>query len=360
MGSVCATCKGESKESLLDLEFHIPVLKIHEQYNSENFLLENTASQSKRECDAEYTISSSAFFPSLVNNNPEPSSRQTTPESLYQSLSASQCSEINISELLMSGDNKYLNLTRLVEGVVFAPRSVFQLPSGSLFKGEFDVECRPHGRGVELRVDGSKYIGYFSQGRIDGPGKMLTSERMVYEGSFVTRDGGETTLGGESSVLQGIGKEIWPNGISYEGEFYMGVKHGKGRLVLEGSIYEGEFDNDEMSGNGVMEWENGKKYQGEWRGGLMHGEGVFTWPNGKVYKGRYESGEKAGKGIMEWPNKRVYDGEWKDGKQHGVGKFVFFDNKKGKLRARAGEWEHGERKKWISPKEFESYDESLV
>ena len=358
MGAICEKCKKDPKDSLPDLELYIPVTKIHEQYNSENFLLENAVSQSKRECDAEYTITTNLFLPTLEVNDHVNPPKSLTPEDLYESLSEAKCKHLNVSELLICGDNKYLKLSRLLEDVVFAPNSVFQLPSGSLYKGEFDVECLSHGRGVELRQDGSKYIGYFCHGKIQGPGRLLTSERVVYEGDFITREGGDTTFGGESSVVHGTGREIWPNGIKYEGDFEMGIKHGRGKLVLEGSVYVGEFENDEMSGRGDMEWGDGKKYEGEWKGGMMHGDGVFTWPSGKVYRGRYEFGEKAGRGVMEWPNKRMYDGEWKGGKQHGTGRYVFFDKKKEKLRARGGQWEHGERKRWLSPRNLEKNSES--
>ena len=47
----------------------------------------------------------------------------------------------------------------------------------------------------------------------------------------------------------GKGKETWPDGATYEGEYCEGKKNGYGRLIFaDGSIYEGMFEMNEISG----------------------------------------------------------------------------------------------------------------
>ena len=41
--------------------------------------------------------------------------------------------------------------------------------------------------------------------------------------------------------------------------------HGKGEYIIKGCyIYIGEFENDEIHGEGECRWNNGKKYIGSW------------------------------------------------------------------------------------------------
>lgn len=343
MGATCQICKNEpSSDNQIEVDFQFVNAK-SQQYFAEYDEPEPQYVASKREVDAEYTLTSTITQEKTI------APKILIPEHLFRSLTDRECENLNIGYLLSYGDNSMVNLTEVIEGTVFCPSAVFELPSGDFYKGEFDIECRPHGRGIILRTDNSKYIGYFFQGKIQGLGKMLSADRVVYEGNFVTQDGGETTFGGESSVLHGKCKEIWPHGIKYKGDFQMGLKHGKGKLVMEVSKYHGEFENNEICGVGIMKWKDGKKYKGQWKDGLMHGEGTFTWPDGKIYTGNYEFGEKSGLGTMKWPNNRKYHGQWKGGKQNGVGKYTYFNDKKGKFIARSSHWEDGARLRWLSP-----------
>ena len=45
--------------------------------------------------------------------------------------------------------------------------------------------------------------------------------------------------------------EVWPDGARYEGKYKDGKKEGKGKLTFaDGSYYEGEFMQNEISGMG--------------------------------------------------------------------------------------------------------------
>jgi hypothetical protein len=72
----------------------------------------------------------------------------------------------------------------------------------------------------------------------------------------------------------------------YEGNWYLNKKKGKSKATYpDGSIYEGEFDNDVYEGQGRLIWKQGYKYTGQWKNGRMEGEGVFKHYDGHVLQG---------------------------------------------------------------------------
>ena len=60
-----------------------------------------------------------------------------------------------------------------------------------------------------------------------------------------------------------FGSLRYANGDSYEGQFYNGLKHGKGKLVQNNGVaYNGEWKNEKMDGFGLLELPGGDKYEG--------------------------------------------------------------------------------------------------
>lgn len=115
--------------------------------------------------------------------------------------------------------------------------------------------------GSYTAIDGHTYSGDFdSNGQYIGFGK-LNNKGMIYEGEFL------------KNKFHGKGKQILPNddgsvkGI-YEGEFFMGSWHGKGILRSpDGAfIYDGEFQNYEMTGYGTLTF-NGQSQTGNFKNG---------------------------------------------------------------------------------------------
>lgn len=66
----------------------------------------------------------------------------------------------------------------------------------------------------------------------------------------------------ETKLRQGRGVYTYSNAyFQYHGEWQNGVKHGKGVLLMrDGSKYEGDFEQGEMSGQGILEREKVFKY----------------------------------------------------------------------------------------------------
>ena len=43
-------------------------------------------------------------------------------------------------------------------------------------------------------------------------------------------------------------------------------------------------------GHGKQVWEDGSVYEGEWRDDQMHGTGDYIWPDGRHFKGDWVAG----------------------------------------------------------------------
>lgn len=112
----------------------------------------------------------------------------------------------------------------------------------------------------------------------------------------------------------GVGKEVWPDGSSYEGMYHFGTRTGEGVFVWpDKSMYRGNFIDNEMQGYGIFEWGNGNKYEGMWNKSKMHGEGKYTWNNGNQYVGNYFEGLKHGEGNFIYHDGRIVSGKWLNG-----------------------------------------------
>jgi len=132
--------------------------------------------------------------------------------------------------------------------------------------------------------------------------------------------------------------------ISYEGERLDDLKHGTGRLRMNGSTYEGEFRTDVKHGQGVLTWDDGRQYRGQFEDNKFHGSAVMTWPDGRKYCGQYIEDRKHGEGTFSWQDGRRYQGQWVVGKRHGIGVYT---NAKGLTRT--GMWQMDRPLHWEAP-----------
>ncbi|OMJ68179.1 hypothetical protein SteCoe_34442 [Stentor coeruleus] len=282
------------------------------------------------------------------------------------------------------------------ENVMLMP--TVKIRHGGYYEGQWNVYTeQPEGFGIMVYEDDTKYVGSFKNGIRDGYGRMIKADGVFYEGSFkndiftgkgillkpykefplnkiVGRDFFTTEW--ETTVLEKYAKAVksglfygncysgrygednqeaqkntestWQGYVLYSGNYFKGLKHGKGMMCFnDGSIYNGEFVENMMDGNGVFEWADGKKYIGNWKASRLHGEGIYTWPDGREYKGCYANGYRDGYGMFKWPDGKNYVGEWLNGNMHGVGTLTIID-KNGKKCFIKAIWEDGKKKKLIN------------
>jgi hypothetical protein len=89
-------------------------------------------------------------------------------------------------------------------------------------------------------------------------------------------------------------------------------------------------------GAGLLTYPDGTVYEGEWLDDEQHGQGVCVYPSGNIYIGEWSAGRCEGKGIMLYNDGDIFDGHWKAGLCHGEG--VFYAG----LKETVGVWANGE------------------
>ncbi len=136
----------------------------------------------------------------------------------------------------------------------------------------------------------------------------------TYEGNF------------ENGNKSGYGILRNSNGEVYEGEWLNNLKNGKGKYIFEsGEIYEGSWKDDFRDGYGINHFDTGETYNGQWKNDTMHGKGLLIFSSGSKYDGDFENGHMNGYGIFLSSNGNKYEGEWKNDIRHGLGVFEFLD-----------------------------------
>nr|XP_029145403.1 phosphatidylinositol 4-phosphate 5-kinase 8 isoform X2 [Arachis hypogaea] len=149
----------------------------------------------------------------------------------------------------------------------------------------------------------------------------------IYDGDF------------ESEKMTGKGLIRWPSGSNYEGEFSGGFLHGNGTLTSSsGCTYRGGWRMNAQHGIGKKEYSNSDVYDGLWKEGVQEGCGKYSWNNGNTYIGNWKNGKIEGRGVMKWTNGDTFDGFWMNGVRHGSGVYRFADGS-----VYIGTWNNGLR-----------------
>ena len=111
--------------------------------------------------------------------------------------------------------------------------------------------------------------------------------------------------------------------MSYFGEHYFGIKHGKGTFMVASkpaTTLKGSWKYDCLDGPDCsISHKDGSQYHGECYRGLKNGQGIAIYPNGDKYNGQWKMGVKHGKGVLEWGKDMRYHGYWVDGIWFGKG-----------------------------------------
>lgn len=163
---------------------------------------------------------------------------------------------------------------------------------------------------VEVIFPDGRYRGVYNQDGVPhGRGTMRFNDGSIYEGEW------------NNGVMEGQGECTYPDGKGkYTGEWKTGHPNGKGKCSFRnGCEYNGIWKNGAMDGLGVYKFENSEEYDGEWKKNQPDGKGTFKYASGNIYEGQWRKGKREGNGKFTYYNDDEYEGEWCDDKKDGIG-----------------------------------------
>lgn len=173
-------------------------------------------------------------------------------------------------------------------------------------------------------ADGTIFKGYVTEGTTEkGKGKFVhlhtepewANKQAIYEGEF------------ENGTMEGEGRQVDAAGCLYEGHFTKGAANGRGRCVWPvGWVYEGEWVDDLREGQGTCrQKDGGEVYSGEWKNDMWHGQGELTFDKGDKYIGEFRENKMHGKGRYEFSDGSIYEGNFENDFRSGKGEMRYCD-----------------------------------
>jgi len=77
----------------------------------------------------------------------------------------------------------------------------------------------------------------------------------------------------------------------------------------------GNFKGELRHGSGKCTWSDGSTYEGDWVDGEMTGKGLFIYSSGDKYEGEFFRNCRHGNGTQTWKDEGSHIGNWKNDKK---------------------------------------------
>ncbi len=176
----------------------------------------------------------------------------------------------------------FLNDERSGEGTEYIEGSSYT------YKGSW-LKNQKNGYGECIDKDGTRYVGYFENGKIKGEGIKTNSNGDIVSGNWTNNE----YPSGEKCSYYGI------DGQRYHGEIVDGKFEGYGTFIdSTGTKYEGTFTGNQRTGFGQQIYADGSVYTGYYYGNQRNKEGTFEFSNGYTYEGGFLNGVFYGNGFL--------------------------------------------------------------
>ncbi|EGR28298.1 morn domain repeat protein [Ichthyophthirius multifiliis] len=139
--------------------------------------------------------------------------------------------------------------------------------------------------------------------------KNKKKENTIYEGYF------------EKNQYSGEGILYYQNtNCFFKGKFKDNQKYAGIEICPNGDNYEGEYYNDKYNGRGFLHnMTMHYRYEGNFLNGLRHGYGKEFYKNNSFYEGEFKYNQKYGKGKLIFIDGSYYQGDFVNGMQCGFG-----------------------------------------
>lgn len=122
-----------------------------------------------------------------------------------------------------------------------------------------------------------------------------------------------------------IEKVVSELGIIFEGEFIDGVLHGQGKITFpDGELQEGIFENGKIV-QGKIDFPDGEKQKGFFVNGRLQGNSEVVFSDGERQVGNFVLGLLHGKGRIEFLSGIIHEGLFVHGSLHGEGSITQAD-----------------------------------
>ena len=178
---------------------------------------------------------------------------------------------------------------------------------GCRFYDQFEIEMN------DLMID---WDGGCKDGYLTGKGTL----KKYKGGELIVTFSGELEAGKYKTFV----KWTWPNGTSYEGDLKNNNMSGKGKFIwANGNKYIGDFIDGERTGKGKFIWTNGDIYEGDFVNSVKSGRGKFNLKNGDIYEGDFSNNKFNGWGKIFYIHGDMFEGEFKNGMRNGAGRYDF-------------------------------------
>ena len=215
--------------------------------------------------------------------------------------------------------------------------------NGDKYIGEF-TDGKKDGTGVLICTNNEKFIGSWEKNKKNGEGKFYKNNELVeigiWKNDVLLEKKNYLNQCISGNCENGIGTFISEKGTKFIGQFSKGKLNGKGLAYYEtGEKYIGEFRNNQKYGIGTN-YSDLEPIDGTWSedrfiganrnintgcksGNCVDGKGMFIYNDNTVYEGEFNDNRPHGYGICYFADGDIYVGFWKENFFDGKGTFYY-------------------------------------